>query len=95
MTKREHWDENKKRKEYQKDVERKITSLLVEYETEYANTPFYQNTSNCVLEGAIDELKSIDVEEIDYGGIGCYLGGRIEALEKLKKIVIFGDKYEI
>ena len=40
------------------------------------------------------ELKSINVEEIDYGGEGCYLGGRIEALEKLKEIVIFGDKNE-
>ena len=40
-----------------------------------------------MLEGAIDELKSIDVEKIDYGGEGCYLGGRIEALEKLKNIL--------
>ena len=92
MTKREYWDESEKRKKFQKDLQKKINSLLVEYEMEYADTPFYQNTSNCILEGAIDELKSIDVEEIDYGGEGCYLGGRIEALEKLKEIVIFGDK---
>ena len=92
MTKREYWDESEKRKKFQKDLQKKINSLLVEYEMEYADTPFYQNTSNCILEGAIDELKSIDVEEIDYGGEGCYLGGRIEVLEKLKEIVIFGDK---
>lgn len=92
MVKRKYWDESEKRKKFQKDLQKKLNSLLVEYEQEYENTPFYQNTSNCVLEGAIDELKSIDVKEIDYKGAGCYLGGRIEALEQLKKIVIFGDK---
>lgn len=94
MTKREHWEEKKERKEYQKCVQKKLNTLLTDYEIEYADTPFYQNSSNCLLEGAIDELKSIDVKEIDYQGIGCYLGGRIEALEKLKKIVIFGDDAE-
>lgn len=91
MTKRGYWDESEKRKEYQKYVQKELNALLGDYEMVYEDTPFYQNTSNCILEGAIDELKSIDVKEIDYGGIGCYLGGRIEALEKLKKIVIFGD----
>lgn len=91
MTKRGYWDESKKRKEYQKCVQKKINSLLVEYEMEYEETPFYQNTSNCQLEGSIDELKSIDVKKIDDKGIGCYLGGRIRALEKLKKMIIFGD----
>lgn len=92
MTKRGYWDEKKERKEYQNCVQKKLNSLLVEYEMEYADTPFYQNTSNCQLEGAIDELKSIDVKKIDYQGIGCYICGRIRALEKLKKIVIFGDE---
>lgn len=91
MTKRKYWDESEKRKKFQKDVQRKINSLLVEYELEYENTPFYQNTSNCQLEGAINELKSIDVKEIDYQGAGCYLCGRIEVLKKLKKIIVFGD----
>ena len=91
MTKRKYWDESEERKKFQKDIQQKLNSLLVDYEMEYAATPFYQNTSNCILEGAIDELKSIDVKEIDYGGEGCYFRGRIEALEKLKEIVIFGD----
>ena len=94
MTKRAYWDEKKEREEYQKCVQKELNSLLNDYEIEYADTPFYQNTSNCQLEGAIDELKSIDVEKIDYQGIGCYLSGRIRALEILKKIVIFGDDYE-
>lgn len=94
MTKRKYWDESEKRKKFQKDLQKKLNSLLVEYEQEYENTPFYQNTSNCVLEGAIDELKSIDVKKIDYKGIGCYIGGRIEVLEKLKEIIIFGDDVE-
>ena len=94
MTKRKYWDESEKRERYQEDVERKLTSLLVEYEMEYEKTPFYHNTGNCILEGGIDELKSIDAKEIDYGGIGCYIGGRIEALERLKKMVIFGDDVE-
>ncbi len=94
MTKRGYWDESEseKRKRYQENIERKLDLLLVEYEMEYEETPFYQNTSNCQLEGAIDELKSINPKQIDCGGSGCYLGGRIEALERLKKMVIFGDK---
>lgn len=91
MTKREYWNESEKRKEYQKYVQKELNALLGDYEMVYADTPFYQNTSNCILEGAIDELKSIDVEKIDHQGIGCYLRGRIEVLEKLKKIIIFGD----
>lgn len=91
MTKREYWDESEERRKSQKDIQRKLNLLLADYEMEYADTPFYQNTSNCILEGAIDELKSIDVKKIDYGGEGCYFGGRIEALRKLKKIIIFGD----
>lgn len=94
MTKRKYWDESEKRKKFQKDLQKKLNSLLVEYEQEYENTPFYQNTSNCVLEGAIDELKSINVKKIDYKGVSCYIGGRIEVLEKLKEIVIFGDDVE-
>lgn len=94
MVKRKYWDESEKRKKFQKDLQKKLNSLLVEYEQEYENTPFYQNTSNCVLEGAIDELKSINVKKIDYKGIGCYIGGRIEVLEKLKEIIIFGDDVE-
>lgn len=94
MTKRKYWNESEKRKKFQKDLQKELNSLLNVYEIEYADTPFYQNTSNCILEGAIDELKSIDVEKIDYGGEGCYFGGRIEALEKLKKMVIFGDENE-
>lgn len=94
MVKRKYWDESEKRKKFQKDLQKKLNSLLVEYEREYENTPFYQNTSNCVLEGAIDELKSINVKKIDYKGIGCYIGGRIEVLEKLKEIIIFGDDVE-
>ena len=92
MTKRTNWDESEKRKQFQEKIQIKLEKILVDYEMEYADTPFYQNTSNCILEGAIDELKSIDVEKIDYGGDGCYLGGRIEALQKLKHDCIFGDK---
>lgn len=91
MTKRTHLDKNEKRKEYQSKVQKKIDKYLTKYEKEYKETPWYQNTSNCILEGIIDELKSIDVSEIDYGGVGCYFGGRIEVLEKLKKELIFGD----
>lgn len=93
MVVREMWfsEDEKKRKEFQKKVERKINALLAEYEQEYEETPWYQNTSNCILEGIIDELKSIDVSKIDYGAEGCYFGGRIEVLERIKKELIFGD----
>lgn len=92
MSKRSTWDnESEKRKKFQKKVERKVNELLVEYEQEYQETPWYQNTSNCILEGIIDELKSIDVSKIDYGAEGCYFGGRIEVLERIKKELIFGD----
>lgn len=94
MVKRKYWDESEKRKKFQKDLQKKLNSLLVEYEQEYENTPFYQNTGNCVLEGAIDELKSINVKKIDYKGVSCYICGRIEVLEKLKEIIIFGDDVE-
>ena len=83
---------SEERRIYQENIQRKLNKLLAEYEYEYNETPFYHNTSNCQLEGAIDELKSIDVKEIDYGGVGCYLGGRIKALEKLKNDYIYGDK---
>ena len=82
---------SEERRIYQENIQRKLNKLLAEYEYEYNETPFYHNTSNCQLEGAIDELKSIDVKKIDNGGVGCYLGGRIEALQKLKKECIFGD----
>lgn len=95
MSKRSTWDnESEKRKKFQKKVERKVNELLVEYEQEYQETPWYQNTSNCILEGIIDELKSIDVSKIDYGAEGCYFGGRIEVLERIKKELIFGDNAE-
>jgi hypothetical protein len=64
------------------------------YKKEYQETPWYQNTSNCILEGIIDELKSIDTTKIDDGGVGCYFGGRIDILKKLKKELIFGDNDE-
>lgn len=94
MTRRDMWltEDNKKRKEFQKKVERKVNELLVEYEKEYEENPWYQNTSNCILEGIIDELKSIDVSKIDYGAEGCYFGGRIEVLERIKKELIFGEE---
>lgn len=93
MTKKDYWDMDtqEKRIEYQEKVQRKINKLLVDYEFEYEETPFYLNTGNCILEGAIDELKSLNAKNIDYGGIGCYLGGRIEALEKLKHECIYGE----
>lgn len=79
----------KKRKEYQKNIEEKRIKLLADYEEEYKNTSWYLNTANCVLEGAIDELKTFNSDDVDDGGIGCYIGGRIKALEKLKKMVIW------
>lgn len=94
MVAREMWyeEDKKKRKKFQKKVEKKVNELLVEYEQEYSETPWYQNTSNCILEGIIDELKSIDVSKIDYGAEGCYFGGRIDVLKRIKKELIFGDE---
>lgn len=81
-----------KRKEYQKKIEEKRIQLLEEYEEEYKNTSWYLNTANCILDGAINELKTFNSDEVDYDGIGCYIGGRIRALEKLKKMVIYDDE---
>ena len=53
MTKRTHWDESEKRKQYQKKIQIKLEKILADYEMEYADTPFYQNTSNCILEGVV------------------------------------------
>lgn len=91
MTKRAYWGESIKREEYQVKVQRIIDKYIEKYEKEYQETPFYQNTSNCILEGIIDELKSIDVSNIDYEGVGCYFGGRIDVLKKLKEELIFGE----
>lgn len=93
MTKRDYWDADRqeKRIEYQEKVQRKINKLLVNYEKEYEETPFYLNTGNCILEGMIDELKSLNAKNIDYGGIGCYLGGRIDILKRLKHECIYGE----
>ena len=90
MTQREYWDECLEREEYQLKVQRIIDKYIEKYEKEYEETPYYQNTSNCILEGIIDELKSIDVTNIDYEGVGCYFGGRIDVLEELKEELIFG-----
>lgn len=90
MTQRKYWDESLKREEYQLKVQRIIDKYIAKYEKEYEETPYYHNTGNCILEGIIDELKSIDVTNIDYEGVGCYFGGRIDVLEELKEEIIFG-----
>lgn len=59
------------------------TEIKTKYEKEREETPWYQNTSNCVLDGVLDELNSINLETIDIDGVTCYLGGRIEVLEEL------------
>lgn len=90
MTQRKYWDESLKREEYQLKVQRIIDKYIEKYEKEYEETPYYYNTGNCILEGIIDELKSIDVTNIDYEGVGCYFGGRIDVLKEVKDEVIFG-----
>ncbi|MBP5408305.1 MAG: hypothetical protein J6Y42_04135 [Bacilli bacterium] len=89
MNQEAYFEECIRREEYQIKVQRVIDKYIEKYEKKYKETPFYQNTSNCVLEGIIDELKSIDVTKIDYEGVGCYFGGRIEVLEELKEELIF------
>lgn len=75
-------------------LQRKINRLLVDYEYRYAEMPFYRNTEMCTIEGAMDELKSINTHEIEEGEIGCYIRGRIKALEKLHNVYFRGDKNE-
>lgn len=85
-------NESLKRKEYQIKIQKIIDRYIEKYEKEYIETPFYHNTGNCMLEGMIDELKSIDVTKIDYDGVGCYFNGRIKVLDELKTEIIFGDE---
>lgn len=59
------------------------TEIKTKYEKEKEETPWYQNTSNCVLDGVLDELNSLNLETIDIDGVTCYLRGRREVLEEL------------
>lgn len=75
-----------------KKLQQKINRLLVDYEDKYAEMPIHRNTETCFIEGAMDELKSINIYEIEEGEIGCYIHGRIKALEKLYDVYFRGGK---
>lgn len=57
--------------------------IKTKYEKELSETPWYHNTANCVLDGVLDELNSINLEEIDIYGVTCYLEGRRKVLEEI------------
>lgn len=69
------------------DIHDIIQELEEEYENERKKTAWYLNTANCRLEGFKDELDDMKKVVIEEGGYGCYIGGRIEVLEKIKEII--------
>jgi len=67
-----------------------LKELLEEYENLKKETPFYHNTEFCQVIGGVDELKSlVGNTSIDDANIGCYIRGRIQVLEELKRRCIF------
>ena len=77
----------------EEEIRKEIEYLRVIYEGEYADTPWYHNTANCQKSGKFDELEDLlRTIPFDKASVGCYLGGRITALEDLKNLIIFGDK---
>ena len=63
------------------DILKIIQAIKKEYEQDRDDTAWYLNTANCVLDGKLDEIRSLEEAIIDDGGEFCYLGGRIDALE--------------
>lgn len=59
------------------------TEIKTKYEKEREETPWYHNTANCVLDGVLDELNSLNVEQIDIDGVTCYLQGQKKVLDEL------------
>lgn len=68
-------------------IRNSIDMLLIQYEKEMEDTPWYHNTANCHLDGAIDELESIMENKKTKAGIFCYIGGRQKALDELHKVL--------
>ena len=81
-------------KEEKELIDNVLERVLEDHVKELEETPFYHNTSNCQLSGAVDELKSINTRKISSGGIFCYIVGRINALEKLKEELINEKHYK-
>ena len=85
---------------YKADVLECIDKLIVEYEEEYKDTPWYHNTENCHKTAKLNILKllkkGIDEHIIIFeeGEEGCYLGACMDALDDLKHKLIFGDNEE-
>lgn len=83
--------------QFKKTTLKLIDQHLMEYKKEYKETPWYHNTSNCILEGKINILKILKKGILDHkiifteGEEGCYIGGGITALEKLKHDLIFNE----
>lgn len=71
----------------QRIIRNSIDMLLNQYKKEMRDTPWYHNTANCHLYGAIDELESMEEITRVKADIFCYLGGRQEALDELHKVL--------
>lgn len=67
-----------------------IDYLLEDFIKETNETPFYHNTHQCHLSGSVDELRDIRqrINRISDGGLYCYIKGRTEALDELRKMLI-------
>ena len=71
------------------DFKDALKELKEEYNKQKEETPWYHNTGFCQVVGSVDELESLTDKNIDNGSVGCYLVGRIDALEELKRKCIF------
>ena len=76
--------------ETQQLVAQVLDYLLDDFLEEQRETPFYHNTHQCHLDGSIEELSDFRgrIKSIEDGGLYCYIGGRIKALEELKEQLI-------
>ena len=72
------------------ELKQVIDDLLEDFIKETNETPFYHNTHQCLLSGSVDELRDIRrrVNSISDGGLYCYIKGRVEALDELRKMLI-------
>lgn len=72
------------------ELKQVIDDLLEDFIKETHETPFYHNTHQCHLSGSVDELRDIRrrVNSISDGGLYCYIKGRVEALDELRKMLI-------
>lgn len=71
----------------QRIIRNSIDMLLAQYEMEMEDTPWYHNTANCHLYGAIDELESMMEIKKTKADIFCYIRGRLKALDALHNML--------